>query len=116
MTETALIAANSLTPWNEVDDAAKLAALVASMEADGWVGTPVVVDGDQAVTGSHRIVAARRADIEVPTIDIRDLFADAGLDYDNVVEEYGGDRYEIVVRADQFLPASIVDQYGLDAH
>lgn len=116
MTETALIAANSLTPWNDVDDAEKLTALIASMEVDGWVGAPVVVDGDQAVTGSHRIIAARQADIEVPTVDIRDLFANAGLDYDDVVEEYGGDRYEIVVRAEQFLPGDVVDQYGLDAH
>ena len=34
-----------IEPLHEVRDADKLAELVASMEADGWTGTPVVVAG-----------------------------------------------------------------------
>lgn len=115
MTETALIAPADLLAWNDVADAEKIAGLIASMEADGWTGAPVVVDGDQAVTGSHRIAAACKVGLDIPTVSIRDLFAEAGLDYDDAVEEYG-DRYEVIVHADRFLPASIIDRYGLDAH
>lgn len=115
MTETAFIAAEDIAPWNDAHDADKVAALVASMRTDGWTGAPVVVDTEQAMTGSHRIAAARLAGIEIPTVDIRALFADAGLDYDDTVAERG-DRYEVIVRMEEFLPGSVIDEYGFDAH
>jgi ParB/Sulfiredoxin domain len=118
MAQTTLIHPADVTPWHDVEDADKVSRLSASMQKDGWTGAPVVViDGGQAVTGSHRIAAALKADIEIPTVNIRDLFADAGLDYDDTVAvEYDGYWYEVIVRADQFLPADLVDEYGLDAH
>ncbi|NTX08968.1 ParB N-terminal domain-containing protein [Myxococcus sp. CA040A] len=63
-----------ITPLHEVRDAAKLAALVESMRADGWVGRPLLVvdygDGDGvALTGSHRHAAALVAQLTaVPVI------------------------------------------------
>lgn len=115
MTETALIHPADIAPWNDVTDADKVAGLVASMEADGWTGAPIVLDGEQALTGSHRIAAARTADVEIPTVDIRALFATAGLDYDDTVAEYG-DRYEVIIRVEEFLPTRVIDEYGFDAH
>lgn len=61
-----------ITPPHEVRDAAKLAQLVESMRRDGWTGRPVVIVDTgtwQAITGSHRIEAARILGIDVPTVE-----------------------------------------------
>lgn len=63
-----------ITPPHEVRDTAKLAALTASMAADGWQGRPLLVldlgdDTYVALTGSHRNAAARAAGLEtVPCV------------------------------------------------
>lgn len=64
--------ASTITPPHEVRDTAKLAALVASMETNGWQGRPLLAAeipcGLLGLTGSHRTVAARTAEIDVPVV------------------------------------------------
>ena len=74
--ETVILALDSLDPLHEVRDETKLAMLVASMDADGWTGRPLLVQDTgegwyQAWTGSHRIAAAREAGIDsIPCVVI----------------------------------------------
>jgi hypothetical protein len=68
--DTEVSARNIETP-NKVTDKELYKSLVTSMEVDGWKGAPVLaVDkGDgvyTALTGSHRIYAARKVGIDVP--------------------------------------------------
>jgi hypothetical protein len=133
MTETIERDATRIQPPHEVCDEEKLASLVGSMRTHGWQGAPLVVipgidygwgPGDpRAICGSHRIVAAEMTDVEVPTIDLPDLLAEHGADWDALVtemEQAGFSReaaeYEVVVRLEEHLPAAVIEYYGLDAH
>lgn len=106
---------------HEIRDEALLESLIESMSRDGWVGAPLVGDtiSGQLLTGSHRYVAAREAGVEAPIIDVRDVFAEADLDYDALIAEIA-DQFdsewamiEIVVRD---LPESVCTKYGIDIH
>lgn len=70
ITPTDTVRALSIEPLHEVRDTDKVAALAESMATAGWLGRPVLVyddgNGLHALTGTHRIAAARLADIEVP--------------------------------------------------
>lgn len=52
----------------------KVKEIAASMENEGWIGPPLLVvrneDVWQAFTGSHRLLAAQIADIDVPAVFI----------------------------------------------
>lgn len=65
---------------HEVRDARKLARLTKAMERRGWAGRPLLVvryGTDRALTGSHRLAAARAAGlIRVPV-----LLIEAGADW-----------------------------------
>lgn len=81
-------------PPHEVVDYDKFRALVANMLERGWVGPPVVVDeGDYGLTGSHRIAAVREcrnehgAELAVPRVQVADLAAEFGLDWDALLGE-----------------------------
>lgn len=123
------IEADRIQPLHEVQDEQKLANLVESMSADGWVGAPIVVvpgqdfgwgSGDPcAITGSHRIAAARIAGIDVEVIEIDELLAEQGTNLAELDDMYGdpnGDHYEAITRLTDHLPADVVERYGLDAH
>lgn len=129
MTQTiAEYPASRIATWHEVQDEAKLAALVDSMTRDGWVGAPIVViteaDADpQAITGSHRVPAAAEAGIAVPAVELADLLAAEGANLEDLIADFeaaGLDRedaiHEVVVRLDEHLPTEVIDHYGLDAH
>lgn len=66
------IRAAAVVPPHGVVDDAKLHRLIESMERDGWTGRPIVAqavgDGYAAWTGSHRLAAANKLDIEVPVV------------------------------------------------
>lgn len=113
----------SYQPYHEVRDLMKLTALVESMAKDGWVGGPIVIQGEQAITGSHRLAAAALVmdrwerdedvvEVHVETVEFRDLFEDAGLDLDEVARDANYDMTEIV----NALPASVKAEYGIDLH
>lgn len=62
--------AMSIEPPHNVRDTKKLLSLTESMKNTGWQGRPILTydvgRGEEALTGSHRIKAAREANIEVP--------------------------------------------------
>lgn len=110
-------------PPHEIRDEALLDALIASMQRDGWLGAPLVGDiiSGQLITGSHRWAAAREAGIEAPIIDIRDVFADVGLDYDRIMAEVAAEaeylsEWAMIEIAVADLPGPVRDQYGIDIH
>ena len=59
----------SIEPINNVTDRKKFNYLVKEFEETGYNGRPIVIVGNVALTGSHRILAAREAGIDIPTID-----------------------------------------------
>jgi hypothetical protein len=82
-----LIQAKRITPPHEVRDNKKLDSLVASMKKNGWQGRPILAfdvgNGLEALTGTHRLAAAKQAGIEdVPVLKISD-------DIGNYADEYG---------------------------
>ena len=81
---------------HEVNDPAKVAEIAASMVSQGWQGRPLLVvvygDGWRALTGTHRLAAAKAIGMEqVPVLAIvdSDLTAEQWLTDDPT--EYGGD-------------------------
>jgi hypothetical protein len=64
---------DAINPPHDVRDSDKLATLRDSLATNGWVGRaiPVYDNGTlQALTGSHRIAAAREADVRVTIYQI----------------------------------------------
>lgn len=63
-----------IEPPHNVRDVAKKEKLTENMEKNGWVGRPLLVfdagRGNEALTGSHRIAAAKQAGIEIPIYKI----------------------------------------------
>jgi hypothetical protein len=64
-----------IVPLHDVDQGDQVAHLVDSMTANGWVGRPLLIidtgERYQAITGSHRIQAARIAGVD-PDVEIID--------------------------------------------
>lgn len=67
-----VVAPGLVAPRHEVNDPAKYAALVESMELGGWQGRPVLVyeyhERYEAITGSHRIAAAQETGTDIPVV------------------------------------------------
>lgn len=67
-----LINPKNLKPLNKVEDVEKYKTIVNSMEESGYHGRPILAYMDKgkakALTGSHRIFAARKAGIDVPVV------------------------------------------------
>ena len=110
-----------MIPLHEVRDEAKLRELIASMDADGWQGAPLVVCGDQLITGTHRYAATQElgwADHDIPTIELAELFEMAGLDMAEVHAEHGCPTLDDPAFAEFLgeLPADIREEYGIDLH
>ncbi len=107
-------------PLHEAEERSKVKALAADMLERGWQGPPVVVDGDLAVTGSHRLAARARAwnegvDVALPVVELSEVCAEFGADWD----AHRGDEldwYEAVRTIDVKLPREVVAYLGLDAH
>jgi hypothetical protein len=76
---------NYVDPPHEVDPAsAKVATMADAMSQIGWVGYPLlgvrIADSVQLLTGSHRLAAARIADISVPVYVVEAELLDAWID------------------------------------
>ena len=108
-----------MIPPHEITDPDKVKALVASIEANGWQGPPLVRDGEYLITGTHRYAAAQELgmmDHEIPTIELAQLFEDAGLDIDELHAEYDHPTIDDPL-FDHFLgelPQDILDKYGIE--
>lgn len=76
--------ARRIQPVHEARDADKLAALISAMETGGWQGRPLLVQdaGNElwAVTGSHRLAAARKLEMEIPVVITETDFSDCDDD------------------------------------
>lgn len=107
--------------YHEATDASKVAELAASMDTDGWRGSPLVAIGDELLTGAHRHTAYVQvfgSDYGIPVIELADLFAEAGLDLDTVMADEGctdlSDATMVYVL--NTLPGDIRETYGIDVH
>lgn len=127
----------TFTPWHEVVDTAKRDAIAASMACHGWVGPPILVDGEYACTGSHRLGAVEKLCndegilMAIEYVEVADLCAEFGLDWEAILYEHSiviseadEERPEIreydttaaLVALAERLPADVVDYLGLDVH
>jgi len=61
-----------LIPRNRVDKQREqeVSSMANFMKINGWSGRPLLVVDDEAITGSHRLAAAKQANISVPTVKI----------------------------------------------
>jgi hypothetical protein len=87
-----LIEVRKIRPFNEVEDVEKLNSLAASMQKNGWQGRPILAydigDGLEALTGSHRIAAAKKAGIEdIPVLKVSDEIANYTDDYGRSIRD-----------------------------
>jgi hypothetical protein len=76
---------NYVDPPHEVDlKSAKVVRMADAMRQIGWVGHPLlgvrIADSVQLLTGSHRLAAARIADISVPVYLVEAELLDAWID------------------------------------
>lgn len=104
-----------INPLHDPYDSAKLAALIEDMTENGWRGAPLVVDGEQALTGSHRYWAALETWIDIPRVDIEDVCDLFGVDWSGHCDEWEDTHDRYINIADK-LPAEIVEYLGLDMH
>lgn len=107
---------------HEVVDEAKVKALAADIEARGWQGAPLVCWGEQLITGTHRYAAVQQLgwlDSDIPTIELSEVFALAGLDLDAIHAEYGEPTSDEPIFVDMLLfelPDAIRAAYGIDLY
>lgn len=104
--------AKTVTPLHEIKSKGKLGEIKQSMKSGGWKGRPLLAveteNGKlQGLTGSHRIVAAKSAGLDVPVhVVTRDEMDKAGLDSDylkstdDVDKEYQLRRHGLTKAAD----------------
>lgn len=128
MTQTTTLNPRRVETPHEVTDDAKLEAIVNSMTRNGWTGAPIIIvnrdDADPlAVTGSHRIAAARDTNTDIPAVDLADLLAAHGTNLAELVADYTSAGFheddalnEVIVRLYEWLPTDVIDTYGIDAH
>lgn len=67
----AVLSSSMIEPPHSARDKVKLSALIDEMKSGGWQGRPVLaIQSDngaaQAITGSHRIAAAKKSGVEIP--------------------------------------------------
>jgi hypothetical protein len=101
---------NELVPQHGITAPENVDRIVASMAAEGWQGTPLVVDGLTLLTGHHRTAAAARTSIDVPCVQGEDLLAAAGVD----IEEWTFKGWTDWEQAFAQLPAGLAEAYGID--
>ena len=95
----------------------RIQELAEEMRQMGWQGSPLVVHGDQVLSGAERYEAARflgRED-EVPRITLDELFEEAGLDMPQIASPEGGPPSEEQFFEDYLrdLPEHIRDKYEI---
>jgi ParB-like nuclease domain len=103
-------------PYHAAFESEKLAQLVESMKANGWVGAPLVYFDDQLMTGSHRYRAAELAGLEtIPCVKYSDVFCVDAADVDNVVRNHDDWVVELTALALGSDP-KVAEYLGMDAH
>ena len=106
------IAARDILPYNEITDRKKYEYLLDQFDSSGWDGRPVVVidnanEGYLGLTGSHRIAAAKEAEIDVPAIIIPNN--------DDTVRLYDAkDDYDRAMIADELAENGVISRAAAD--
>ncbi|MGV9679094.1 hypothetical protein ACWDSJ_27750 [Nocardia sp. NPDC003482] len=122
LTETTM---SGLQPVHDATDTDKVRALAEDMRENGWRGAPLVAEGEQCLTGSHRLEAVRSlsregVDIPIPRIQVDDLCEAFGADWQALKDEYDLQQGWGVVEAgrhlDEVLPPEVMEYLGLDLH
>ncbi|MGW5724408.1 hypothetical protein ACWEVP_50180 [Amycolatopsis sp. NPDC003865] len=112
-------------PPHNVVDRGKRAALMRDMAERGWRGPPLLVNDENALTGSHRIAAvaelwnSKRIDVPIRHVEVADLCAEFDIDWAALVERWvadSGDLVDLVALLIELLPAAVVDYLGMDLH
>lgn len=96
-----------------IQDAAKVESLEESMRAVGWQGAEIVTIDDIAITGVHRIEAAKRAGIDVPSVDLLELCPELADEWAEL-----NARYDVEIAIEELLkdvPADVAEQYGIES-
>lgn len=107
-------------PQHDSLDRHKVDQLKSDMRQRGWQGPPVVVDGELAVTGTHRLKARAELanegyDLDLPEVELSEVCAQAGIDWPAHCDEHL--NWDEAVRTiEAMLPRAVVDYLGLDAH
>jgi hypothetical protein len=74
---------SSVFPVHKVQDSKKFEAIYRDMVKNGWTGRPILaIENDGAafaLTGSHRIAAAKKAGIDIPVIYVDETAAQTEL-------------------------------------
>lgn len=106
-----------------ITDVDKVRELAESMRRNGWLGAPLVVitrgSTAEALCGTHRIEAARQAEVKVPVVGVADLMAAHGQDWLELVDSFAYSataEADAAIRLRDVLPGEAVDYYGLDLH
>ena len=97
-------------PPHEVKNYRKYETLVNRMKKYGWQGAPLLADGEQLLTGSHRYEAVLTVGIDILQVtDVRELIPD----WDNLVGGLGrrDKAYKMALYAN--LTKEQVQYYGL---
>lgn len=86
------ISATEIETLNNITDRAKYDYLVSEFENNGWDGRPVCVVGDAntgytALTGSHRILAAKEAGV-----DVKAVVLEYRSEFDELLEAYSDEE------------------------
>lgn len=112
-----------MEPLHPVRDEQKVEQLAISIKEKGWEGAPLVVwrDLDQLLTGTHRYAAVRSlgwSDEQIPIIDITEVFAEAGLNFEQAHKSQGYPYHmeRKFLNLLSMLPQPIRRKYGFDWH
>ena len=104
---------------HEVRDTKKVKRIAKSIEENGWIGAPMVADGDLLITGVHRYAALRQLDLEHELadhiIDIRGLVEDYDARIEEMMTEDDMEWYEAMKAIVAELDEDTQTEYGLDA-
>lgn len=107
----------SYTKYHEIetDNNPHLDEIVASMIADGWVGLPLLADGEQLLNGAHRYTASQIAGIE-PQVHQMEITLNWGDDEDYLLDAYAmaTDTPSMLRALRDMFEAGYVDQYSVE--
>lgn len=105
----------TLESYHGIQDRAKFESLVNAMTINGWIGSPLVKFEDSLLTGCHRYFAAREVGIDIPVVDLFDVFC---VDQDEVIDLVQDlDFWQVeVTRLAIEDNAEIAAELGMDIH
>jgi len=92
----------------------KLASIIASLESNGWQGRPVLVQGNTAYTGCHRLTACEILGVTPETHEI-EITAQWGRD-DYLLDWFCGavDDDDLLNAMDALLEDGLIDQTSVE--